>query len=215
MLLCVTFVSDYLDEKDASLVDKPPSVPSSSHPINSNVPNYTRPKKKRTRAAFTHAQVYELERRFNRQKYLSGLERTDLAQALKLTETQVKIWFQNRRYKTKRKTLQQDLLQPSANNLSPFLNHSSSSHLYLNSIYPLDSEDAPLFAAPSKGLEAKSMLTDTVNYNHDHHNMIDYKLSSNTIPPGQLMLSIASQSSQNISSFSNCFYPHWLLSCSQ
>lgn len=67
-------------------------------------------RKKRSRAAFSHSQVYELERRFNQQRYLSGPERADLAQALKLTETQVKIWFQNRRYKTKRKQLQ--LVQP-------------------------------------------------------------------------------------------------------
>ncbi|XP_044730879.1 homeobox protein bagpipe [Chrysoperla carnea] len=63
-------------------------------------------RKKRSRAAFTHAQVYELERRFNQQRYLSGPERADLAHSLKLTETQVKIWYQNRRYKTKRKQLQ-------------------------------------------------------------------------------------------------------------
>ncbi|XP_053306931.1 homeobox protein zampogna-like [Spea bombifrons] len=61
--------------------------------------------KKRSRAAFSHAQVYELERRFSLQRYLSGPERADLAAALKLTETQVKIWFQNRRYKTKRKLI--------------------------------------------------------------------------------------------------------------
>ncbi|XP_064789164.1 homeobox protein koza-like [Oncorhynchus masou masou] len=61
--------------------------------------------KKRSRAAFTHAQVYELERRFNLQRYLSGPERANLAGALKLTETQVKIWFQNRRYKTKRRQM--------------------------------------------------------------------------------------------------------------
>ena len=61
--------------------------------------------KKRSRAAFSHAQVFELERRFSQQKYLSGPERTGLAAMLKLTETQVKIWFQNRRYKTKRRQL--------------------------------------------------------------------------------------------------------------
>lgn len=46
-------------------------------------------RKKRSRAAFTHAQVFELERRFNQQRYLSGPERADLAHSLKLTETQV------------------------------------------------------------------------------------------------------------------------------
>ncbi|GAB6026976.1 hypothetical protein CHUAL_013645 [Chamberlinius hualienensis] len=73
-------------------------------------PSALKPRKKRSRAAFSHAQVYELERRFNHQRYLSGPERADLAQALKLTETQVKIWFQNRRYKTKRKQLQQEMV---------------------------------------------------------------------------------------------------------
>ncbi|NXG21441.1 NKX31 protein, partial [Grallaria varia] len=58
---------------------------------------------KRSRAAFSHSQVVELERKFSHQKYLSAPERAHLAQHLQLTETQVKIWFQNRRYKTKRK----------------------------------------------------------------------------------------------------------------
>ncbi|KAG5840559.1 homeobox protein koza [Anguilla anguilla] len=62
-------------------------------------------KQKRSRAAFTHLQVLELEKKFNHQKYLSAPERAHLANSLRLTETQVKIWFQNRRYKTKRKQL--------------------------------------------------------------------------------------------------------------
>uniref|UniRef100_UPI00398F7C4B NK3 homeobox 3 n=1 Tax=Pristiophorus japonicus TaxID=55135 RepID=UPI00398F7C4B len=66
--------------------------------------------KKRSRAAFSHAQVFELERRFNHQRYLSGPERADLAAALKLTETQVKIWFQNRRYKTKKRQMAAELV---------------------------------------------------------------------------------------------------------
>ncbi|KAM9858959.1 homeobox protein Nkx-3.1 [Aulostomus maculatus] len=60
-------------------------------------------KQKRSRAAFTHLQVLELEKKFTHQKYLSAPERAHLASTLRLTETQVKIWFQNRRYKTKRK----------------------------------------------------------------------------------------------------------------
>ncbi|XP_078080471.1 NK3 homeobox 3 [Mustelus asterias] len=70
--------------------------------------------KKRSRAAFSHAQVFELERRFNHQRYLSGPERADLAAALKLTETQVKIWFQNRRYKTKKRQMAAELVASSA-----------------------------------------------------------------------------------------------------
>uniref|UniRef100_W5NCX6 NK3 homeobox 1 n=1 Tax=Lepisosteus oculatus TaxID=7918 RepID=W5NCX6_LEPOC len=62
-------------------------------------------KQKRSRAAFTHLQVLELEKKFSHQKYLSAPERAHLAHSLRLTETQVKIWFQNRRYKTKRKQL--------------------------------------------------------------------------------------------------------------
>ncbi|NWW97582.1 NKX31 protein, partial [Caloenas nicobarica] len=64
---------------------------------------------KRSRAAFSHTQVLELERKFSRQKYLSAPERAHLAKNLQLTETQVKIWFQNRRYKTKRKQVASEI----------------------------------------------------------------------------------------------------------
>ncbi|XP_075532366.1 homeobox protein Nkx-2.5-like [Dermacentor variabilis] len=65
--------------------------------------NSARPRKrKKPRVLFSQSQVYELERRFKQQKYLSAPERDHLANALKLTSTQVKIWFQNRRYKCKR-----------------------------------------------------------------------------------------------------------------
>lgn len=50
--------------------------------------------------------MYELEQRFKQQRYLSAPERELLAQTLKLSSTQVKIWFQNRRYKNKRARLE-------------------------------------------------------------------------------------------------------------
>ena len=49
-------------------------------------------------------QVFELERRFKQQRYLSAPERDHLATSLRLSTQQVKIWFQNRRYKMKRQT---------------------------------------------------------------------------------------------------------------
>ncbi|XP_041981488.1 homeobox protein Nkx-2.2-like [Aricia agestis] len=59
-------------------------------------------KKRKRRVLFSKAQTYELERRFRQQRYLSAPEREHLASLIRLTPTQVKIWFQNHRYKTKR-----------------------------------------------------------------------------------------------------------------
>lgn len=65
--------------------------------------NGTMPHKKRKRRVlFSKAQTFELERRFRQQRYLSAPEREHLASLIRLTPTQVKIWFQNHRYKTKR-----------------------------------------------------------------------------------------------------------------
>ncbi|NXU05219.1 NKX26 protein, partial [Buphagus erythrorhynchus] len=58
--------------------------------------------RRKPRVLFSQAQVLELERRFQRQEYLSGGEREQLARRLQLSAAQVKIWFQNRRYKSRR-----------------------------------------------------------------------------------------------------------------
>ncbi|XP_038562446.1 homeobox protein DBX2 [Micropterus salmoides] len=51
------------------------------------------------RAVFSEEQRRELERTFRRQKYISKTDRNKLAADLSLKESQVKIWFQNRRMK--------------------------------------------------------------------------------------------------------------------
>ncbi|KAF7410002.1 hypothetical protein HZH68_004383 [Vespula germanica] len=56
-------------------------------------------KSKRVRTIFTAEQLERLEGEFARQQYMVGPERLYLAHALRLTEAQVKVWFQNRRIK--------------------------------------------------------------------------------------------------------------------
>jgi homeobox protein Nkx-2.1 len=58
--------------------------------------------------------VYELERRFKQQKYLSAPEREHLASLIHLTPTQVKIWFQNHRYKCKRQAKEKQMAEQSS-----------------------------------------------------------------------------------------------------
>ncbi|XP_043962922.1 NK2 homeobox 2b [Gambusia affinis] len=59
-------------------------------------------KNRKRRVLFSKAQTSELERRFRQQRYLSVPEREHLAGRIQLTPNQVKIWFQNHRYKMKR-----------------------------------------------------------------------------------------------------------------
>lgn len=104
-------------------------------------------KPRRARTAFTYEQLVALENKFKSTRYLSVCERLNLALSLSLTETQVKIWFQNRRTKWKKQNPGADTSAPTGGGgggpggngqggLSPLSQSPPMGHLSMHTGYP-------------------------------------------------------------------------------
>lgn len=109
-------------------------------PSDADTPDPNLARKKKTRTVFSRSQVFQLESTFDLKRYLSSSERAGLAASLHLTETQVKIWFQNRRNKWKRQ-LAADL---EAANIS----HSSQRIIRVPILYHENTTPALSFSVP-------------------------------------------------------------------
>ncbi|KAL2085602.1 hypothetical protein ACEWY4_018922 [Coilia grayii] len=79
--------------------DRPSSGPRSRKPKKKTTPSK---EDKRPRTAFTAEQLQRLKAEFQTNRYLTEQRRQSLAQELGLNESQIKIWFQNKRAKIKK-----------------------------------------------------------------------------------------------------------------
>ncbi|XP_062578407.1 homeobox protein EMX2-like [Saccostrea cucullata] len=95
-------------------------------------------KSKRIRTAFSPTQLLQLEHAFEKNHYVVGQERKDLARNLRLSETQVKVWFQNRRTKFKRVKAEEGMTKSHSKKLD-----------YSKKNSPTDKQNLPRFESSS------------------------------------------------------------------
>ncbi|XP_018426931.1 PREDICTED: homeobox protein Nkx-6.3 [Nanorana parkeri] len=117
-------------------------------------------RKKHTRPTFTGHQIFALEKTFEQTKYLAGPERARLAFSLGMSESQVKVWFQNRRTKWRKKssidpTCQQSLGSRAPGELTPSENEDDE---YSKPLDP-DSDDEKIRLLLRKHRAAFSVLS--------------------------------------------------------
>ena len=99
-------------------------------------------KRKKARTAFSREQVADLEKKFQEKKYLSSAERGELAEKLKLSDMQVKTWFQNRRMKYKRQSEEAEMEMKSPKYpYSSFVSYGGMSPFYSYVPMPYKSHD--------------------------------------------------------------------------
>ncbi|XP_033610833.1 homeobox protein invected [Cryptotermes secundus] len=125
------------------------------------------------RAVFSDLQRKGLEKRFQIQKYISKPDRKKLAEKLGLKDSQVKIWFQNRRMKW-RNSKERELLAsggsreqtlPNKNNPNPDLSDAEGDRpkIDLSDLSPLTSPELP----PHHGSHKVGQHDDDVMLDHD------------------------------------------------
>ncbi|XP_039279620.1 homeobox protein HMX3-like [Nilaparvata lugens] len=141
--------------------------------MNGGGSNNNSKRKKKTRTVFSRSQVFQLESTFDMKRYLSSSERAGLAASLHLTETQVKIWFQNRRNKWKR----QLAAELEAANMA----HAAQRLVRVPILYH---EGSPAHhPPPSTASSAAAYPSLYYHHHHHHHSTPTSGVGTATLPP--------------------------------
>ncbi|CAH0388149.1 unnamed protein product [Bemisia tabaci] len=173
-------------DEDADDCDEEEGDDSKNNNLNSSK------RKKKTRTVFSRSQVFQLESTFDMKRYLSSSERAGLAASLHLTETQVKIWFQNRRNKWKR----QLAAELEAANMA----HAAQRLVRVPILYH---ESAPSATSPGTGLAASTQLHSIIQPVTSSAHSIMQPITTSS-GPGALHLS----TSPPTSTYSSLYFHH-------
>ncbi len=131
-IFCVSDDRDYRPLGNSSLATRPKHQ-------SSGMPLGAIRRKKRHRTAFTPTQLLGLENSFEQNQYSVGEERKQLAAFLGLSETQIKVWFQNRRTKWKR--IRKEAEEEEEAEKDPDVDMNNNTHLHLEAVHSHRSSD--------------------------------------------------------------------------